>query len=293
MRFIILIVIVVVAAAAGYFALQLARNPQAPQQIITQQEPAVEATNILVARTHVPVGTIITEEMVDQQPWPKHLLLQGFIESGSPESDIVGSVARTEFQAQEPFNKDRLVDAKDANFIAASLPAGMRALTLAVDAISGVAGYIFPGDHVDLMLTHNIPNEIAEGRSNKVRMGYAETLLDDVTVVAVDSRTITPQNNDQRQQAEVKVPTNVTIAVTPEQAQQVRLAEKNGTLSLVLRSLEDRNNAGKPDPTEVTSLIGGTSSVDVVIIRGVDAERAASNISAAPIIAPMISPPTN
>lgn len=290
MRFIILIVVLVVAAAAGYFTLQMTAESQAPQQALAMQEPQVKAVNVLVARDMIPVGTVITEEMLDQQPWPKHLLLDGFVVSGTPDSNVVGMVARSDFQAQEPLNNNKLASATDANFIAASLPAGMRALTVAVDAISGVAGYVFPGDRIDVVITHNIPMEI-EGirRMSAARVGFSETLLSDVAVVAVDSRKLPPRTDDKRQ-PDLKVPTNITLAVSPEDAQKVRLAEKNGSLSLVLRSLKDRENTDSVAPTEISSLVGGANSSTVIIVRGVNVDVSSGSRFVLPPVTPIITP---
>lgn len=292
MRFIILIVIAILASAAGYFALQLAGEPQKPQQVVLGNEPQVEAVSVLVARQPIAVGTIITEEMIDQQPWPKHLLLEGFVLSGAPDSNLVGMVARSDFQAQEPLIRNKLASTADANFIAASLPSGMRAITLAIDAVSGIAGYVFPGDHVDVVLTHNIPNDMDQTRTNTVRMGFSETLLSGIKVVAVDSRTAKQQSGaEQNSQEQVKIPTNITLAVTPEDAQRIRLGEKNGTLSLVLRSLKDRESTDKVSATDVASLAAGANGNSVIIVRGVDVDKVPSGVVFSPAGAPAVSSP--
>jgi pilus assembly protein CpaB len=315
MRFIILIIVLLIAATAGYFTLQVAGGPSPSQKVVTQQEPKVEAVSVLVAREAIPVGTIITEEMLDKQPWPKHLLLDGFVLSGSPDDNLVGMVARSDFQAQEPIIKSKLANPNDANFIAAALPAGMRALTLEVDAISGVAGYIFPGDRVDVVLTHNIPQDVAGVRTSNLKAEYAESLLTDVLVLAVDVRPAVASKTGQQPQKEGKAPTNLTIAVSSEDVQKIRIAEKNGSLSLALRSLKDKEDASKAAPTSVDSITGApvdSDSDSVIIIRGVTATESrlpsamssgampfppgampSQIIMSAPPVAPPAPPPSN
>ncbi len=294
MRFIILIVILLIAAAAGYWTLQLAGGASQPQKVITQQEPQVEAVNIIVARSPISVGTVITEELLDQQPWPKHLLLDGFVRSDSVDSNLVGMVARSEFQAQEPLVKSKLANPNDGNFIAAALPSGMRALTLSVDAISGVAGYIFPGDRVDVVLTHNIPEDVAGARITNLKAEYAESLLSDVQVLAVDVRPQVAPKTGQPPQKENKAPTNITIAVTPEDAQKLRLAEKNGSISFALRSLKYRENGVKSKPTSVDAVtsapVSGQRNDSVLIIRGITASE--SKLPTAAIAPPVFAPPS-
>lgn len=97
-------------------------------------------------------------------------------------------------------------------------------------------------------------------------------------VVAVDSRTISRGSEQRNQAPEVKVPSNITVAVTAEDAQRIRLAEKNGTVSLMLRSLEDKNNMQKTTPTEVSGIFSGAAGDAVVIVRGVTVERSSSSI---------------
>src|SRR5580658_4035513 len=91
------------------------------------------------------------------QTWPKHLKLDDMVEANPSEpSGLLKMVARTPFTKGEPIMLSRLANEKDPSFLAASLPKGMRVVTIAVDQVSGVAGFIFPGDRVDVIITHDI-----------------------------------------------------------------------------------------------------------------------------------------
>ena len=134
MRILLIVLVVAVAAGAGYFILQGSTAPEPQPAPVAEQAPQVQAVNILVAREVVPIGTVITQEMVDQQPWPSHLVLDGFIVAGDGQTNVVGMVTRSELQVQEPLSIYKLANPNDANFIAAALPKDRRALTLQVDA---------------------------------------------------------------------------------------------------------------------------------------------------------------
>lgn len=273
MRILLVIIIMAVAVGAGYMVLQTAK-PQQPVNTIVEEQPTIEAVNILVARKSIPLGTIITEDMIDQQPWPKHLVLSGFILSGGSDTNVIGMVARSEFQAQEPLNKFKLANPNDANFIAASLPNGKRAVTLSVDAISGVAGFIFAGDRIDIIMTHRIPDNIGNnvGRQQSNAIRYSEIVMSDIKVLAVDIRGMNQAPEGGGQQA-ARAPNNITIEVTPEQARQLRLAELNGTLSLALRPLKDQkvitHEVSELGSLTGVELKGEMKSDEVFIIRGV------------------------
>ncbi len=287
MRFVILVVIMVIAVVAGFIALQLASGNK--QTVVTGAPgsptvPQVTAVDVLVARQPIPLGSTITEQMVERQPWPQHLVLEGFIVGDAPQSDVVGMVARADFQAHEPLTRYKLVAPNDANFLAGGLEPGMRAITISIDAVTGVAGYIFPGDRVDLLITHNIVDQMiaAEQSSAPIAGGsnqpkVSELLINNVRVLAVDLRNTNPPAEEHRNVAP-RAPSNITLEVSAEDAQRVRLAEKNGTLSMVLRSHKDRENLEMTSPSILPAVthvnieeVAPPAPKPVLIIRGTQA----------------------
>ena len=298
MRILLIVLVVAVAAGAGYFILQGSTAPEPQPAPVAEQAPQVQAVNILVAREVVPIGTVITQEMVDQQPWPSHLVLDGFMVAGDGQTNVVGMVTRSELQVQEPLSIYKLANPNDANFIAAALPKDRRALTLQVDTISGVGGYIFAGDHIDMILTHRIPIDLADpaeraATSQAVSAGFAETILENIKVLAVEIRGLHAFKSGTEQRQEPRAPTNLTIEVTPEQAQAVRLAERNGSISLALRPLKGQSDSVS-ESTELKDLTSAkidSSKRDdsgVFIIRGVQSNE--SRASFAPAAAGQPSP---
>ena len=185
----------------------------------------------------------------------------------------------------------------------------MRAVTVQVDSISAVAGFIFPGDRVDILLAHNVPQTASNllegergGAGNDTQVATtAEILIPNIRVLAVNDRKPPPppapagqEQNAQPQQPENTTPQNVTVALTQEEAKKLRLAEKNGTLSLALRSMQDMDDEAVGLPVTLVDLSrveGGvedlkgwkkTNGTDerrreqmntgVIIIRGVTAQ---------------------
>jgi pilus assembly protein CpaB len=108
----------------------------------------------------------------------------------------------------------------------------MRAVTVPVSAASAVAGFVFPGDHVDLVLTQSVA-----GGGDGPPLKVAETIIRNLRVLATDQRTDNKVGDDG--QAVVKTFSNVTVEATPKIAEQIEVAKTIGDLSLSLRSLAD------------------------------------------------------
>ncbi|MGB1540228.1 MAG: Flp pilus assembly protein CpaB, partial [Rickettsiales bacterium] len=160
MRLFIIFIAFVVSVGVGLAIWTLTGQEQGDQSTTIVQQPtptevAVQEATIFVARRDVPVGRQLTEEDIDRQPWPQHLVLEDFVKEGS-EVQLIDMVARTPFKAREPFTFSRLGNPNDPGFLAAQLPKGKRAVTIAIDDISGVNGLVYPGDRVDVLIRHTV-----------------------------------------------------------------------------------------------------------------------------------------
>ena len=197
--------------------------------------PAVPVgPKVLVAKKALPVGTIIDAESLSYQPWPKELMQSAYYIEGAPDGDpkqLLGTVVRYAMTAGQPVTRGSLVGPKDRGFLAAALGPGMRAITVPVNASTSVAGFVFPGDRIDLVLTQDVKGG-GEGPALKV----AETVVRNIRVLATDQR-VTSQ--DAEGNTQVRVFSNVTIEVTPKIAEKITVAQSIGTLSLSLRSIAD------------------------------------------------------
>ncbi len=189
---------------------------------------------ILVARKALPVGTIVDAESLAFQAWPKELVQNAYYAEGAPDADIsklIGTVVRNPVTAGQPLTKGALVGPNDRGFLAAALGPGMRAVTVPVSATTGVAGFIFPGDRVDMVLTQEVTGG-GDGPALKV----SETIIRNLRVLATDQR-IDSKNEEGK--TEVKTFATVTLEATPRIAEKIAAAQTMGTLSLALRSIAD------------------------------------------------------
>ena len=189
---------------------------------------------VLVARKALPVGTIIDAESLAYQPWPKELVQSAYYTEGSPDADmtkLLGTVVRYPVTAGQPLTHGALVGPNDRGFLAAALGPGMRAVTVPVNVSSGVAGFVFPGDRVDMVLTQEV-----EGGGDGPPLRVSETIVRNVRVLATDQR-IDSKGEDGK--TEVKTFQSVTVEVTPRIAEKVAVSQSMGTLTLSLRSIAD------------------------------------------------------
>ena len=165
---------------------------------------------------------------------PKELVQSAYFKEGDKGASIdglVGTVVRNAVTAGQPLTQGSLVKPGDRGFLAAALGPGMRAVTVPVSALTGVAGFVFPGDRVDLVLTQNV--NASSGPPLKV----SETIVRNLRVLATDQRA-TP-TLDEKGNTVVTEYKLVTIEATPRIAEKITVAQSIGTISLSLRALTD------------------------------------------------------
>lgn len=265
MRFIFFSIVAVLALIAAVLAFKASDSPVATTAPSVQggdtKQIEYKTKNIYLAKVNIPVGSIIDSSMLIEQPWPENLILENFVLAEQGGQEIVNKIARSSIAANEPFMKSKLANPNDPGFLAAGLPVGMKAITVATDTVTGIAGFIFPGDRVDVTYTYEEIYDVND--SSKVRTGKPTTtavLGSNVRVLAVNLREADPAK------PAVVTPSSITLEVTDELAQLIRLAEKNGTLAFSLRSIHDDS------PTEIKpsgiSDLSHSSGADLVVIRG-------------------------
>jgi pilus assembly protein CpaB len=198
--------------------------------------PVPVGPKVLVAKKALPVGTLIDADSLTFQPWPKELMQSAYYVEGQPDGDpkkLLGTVVRYAITAGQPATRGSLVGPQDRGFLAAALGPGMRAITVPVNVSSGVAGFVFPGDHVDMVLTQQV-----EGGGDGPALKVSETIIRNLRVLATDQR-ITDKDDEGKTQ--VKTFSNVTLEVTPRIAEKIAVAQSLGSLSLALRSIADNS----------------------------------------------------
>lgn len=219
----------VIAIGTALAARSMLAGQSAPKAVAAA--PVPQGPKVLVAQRALPVGTIITADAMSFQPWPKDMVENAyFIDGEADMSNLLGTVVRYPISAGEPVTQGSLVSPGDRGFLAAALGPGMRAVTVPVSAKTGVGGFVFPGDRVDLVLTQTVKGD--EGQALKA----AETILRNLRVLATDQST---ESTTVDGKTVVRAFRTVTLEVTPKIAEKVAVAQTIGTLSLSLRSIAD------------------------------------------------------
>lgn len=190
-------------------------------------DPASSLVQVVVAGRDIPFGQAIQPQMLSVIAWPKTALPPGAVtDIGLLVTDPGGAPRRaTHAIAQgELILVSKVSDFGEKVTIVQSLGPNTRAVAIKVEAETAVGGFVTPGDFVDVVLT--------QGKDEGLR---AVTILQNVRVVGVD------QDADQNTEMP-EVARTVTVEVTAEQGQKLALAQKAGTLSLSLRTLDSAEN---------------------------------------------------
>src|SRR5438270_12561252 len=187
--------------------------------------------SVLVARLGVQRGQILKPDDLVCQDWPEATLDKSYVILGTrtPES-FAGWVARNPIAGGEPLTESKIIAPGDRGFLAAVLRPGMRAISVPVTVTTGISGFVFPGDQVDLLITYQVPAQNTAGSTGGYEHKAAETVLHDVRVIAIDQRL-------ESKAGEAVVAHTATMEVTPKQSEIIALAGEIGKLSLSLRSL--------------------------------------------------------
>jgi pilus assembly protein CpaB len=193
---------------------------------------------IVVAARDIPIGSKIDSSYVKMVRWPRNALPPGVITDSNA---VIGSVAKAEFVEDEPLVTSHLVAAdQTSGVLPLMIPSDMRAMSVAVDDVSDMSGFILPFTKVDVLLSLN--NSEKEGGKSKI-------VLQDIPVLAAAQ---TVQRKDQPQPERV-----VTLLVSPDQAERLAVASTQGKLQLALRGYGD--NAYVPTSgSDVHKVMGET-----------------------------------
>lgn len=270
LRFIVLIVLsLAVAGGAAYMTQTYLRAEREAMAKPAPEPVRAPTTKVLVAAGELAAGTILKRSHIRWQDWPEDGVSDSyFVKQANPDHKLEGAVIRQSLAPGEPITEQRIVRPGDRGFLAAMLSPGMRAISVPVNATTGISGLVFPGDKVDVVLTHTVE---AEQSTTGTKRRASETVLHDIRVLALDQRT-------DDQDGKRIVAKTATVEVTPEQAEKISLAMQLGNLSLVLRPLarEDDEKEDKRLPvtvdSEVSAIVGAprraTKKETVKVVRG-------------------------
>lgn len=238
MRIVLLLVALAAGGTAAYLTTAGSRSAVAEVPVAVTPEVIKEPRmRVLVARTAIGIGQQLLPDSIDWEEWPEGSVLPDYITSeASPDAaeNLSGAVARFAFFPGDPIREQKLV--RDAQgYLSAVLEPGMRGVSVSVSALTGSGGFISPNDHVDVLLTRNLPGSNA-----------SETVLRNVRVLAINARLgetgATGTGTDEEQKSE-RAPTFseaiATLELDETGTQVVIGASSLGRLTLVLRAMSD------------------------------------------------------
>jgi pilus assembly protein CpaB len=223
-------------------------------QSIPVKEVPIATSHAVVAKEAIPVGTLLTKEQLKVVAWPQDSPVPGGF--SSPD-DVVGRGVVAALVPNEPVTETKLAPREAGGGLPPTIPEGMRAMSVRVNDVIGVAGYTVPGTRVDVVVT------VRDGTQTTSRV-----VLDNIQVLTAGT------NYDQAKSKDGQpIPTNVvTLLVTPRDAERLALAQTEGQIVLALRNPLDVNPVettgvrmasllGAPDPQPVKQVVQGRPRV--------------------------------
>jgi pilus assembly protein CpaB len=226
------------------------------QQGATTEAPVTHGL-VVVAAEDISLGTTLEERHLKAVPWNMDAVPAG---AAADPKGLLGRVTMASFVTNEVILPQKLATSETNGIMSLRIPPGMRAVSVPVNKVSGVSGFIAPGTRVDVIVVI-MPK--GEGASRR-----AFTLLQDVRVLAV------AQSLDQRE-TKPAVADTVTLLVSPDEAHRITLASAEGTLQLALRNYQDGDpsTAAGVSITELTGpaeQVAQSKTIQVELIRGPD-----------------------
>ena len=218
--------LLVVLAGAALFGLVAA--VMVSRYLSSTQAYARNLDRVVVAKVDIPIGTRIVAEQLTTAQFPRDAMPNGIFNTTET---VVGRVAVVNIAAREPVTDFRLAPEGSMGGLSAIIPEGYRAMTVRVNDVVGVAGFLQPNAMVDVVVVIE-PNGRTGGQDT-----VSKIVLQNIKVLAVGQNLDRPDND--REATAVRA---VTLQVTPEQAEKLALASTEGKLQLVMRSATDQGD---------------------------------------------------
>jgi pilus assembly protein CpaB len=217
---------IAVAALLGLLAVFLLQNYLAGQRAADRTQAVLAGTTpVVVAAQPIGRGVALQPQLLKVVRYPQGSVPAGALTDVGQASQGGQRLALRAFAPNEPILGDRITTPGGKLILSAVLTPGMRAVTFRSDDVAGVAGFVLPGDKVDILLTRSLGG-------NSEQSTITQVLAQNIKILAVD------QLADQGADKPV-VARSMTIEVTPELAQSIRLAQSVGSVSLALRQIGD------------------------------------------------------
>jgi len=198
---------------------------------------------VVIAKVEIPVGSRIIAEQLAVAQFPRNVTPEGAYTSMDK---LLDRVAVVRIAAREPVTESRLAPVGAAGGLSSVIPEGFRAMTVKVDEVVGVSGFIMPGTLVDIVVVTQPPK--ASGQEEMV----SKIVLQNIKVLA-SGQNIDKPKNDRDVERSIRA---VTLQVTPEQAEKLALASSEGKLQLVMRNSVDQADEPTSGANKKSLLLG-------------------------------------
>jgi len=235
--FIFSLVIALVAAGSVYYYLDNLKK--------TYQYEG-DYIQVVVAKQHIPARTKVLSKMIEIKELPGKYINEKVV--NKPE-DVVGKLTVSEILPGEILRTEKLANGKDIeDGLAFLVKPGMRAITVAVDDVSGLAGLLRTGDKVDVLGTFSLP-----ASADHENTSYTSFLIQNAEVLSLNQELANSDQPDISGKKQINYK-NVTLLVSPTDSQYLTLCSEKGKIRLILRSPDDQNIISIP-PVKMSQLI--------------------------------------
>ena len=245
------ILIILIGISIAFAAALLAYKKFQDKPITTVEEKSVDILPVAVAKMDLPWGTFIDKSMIKNMikmvPYLKESLPSGYF------SDRLALEGRTliyPVKINEPIFESKLAPTSvTSGGIAAVLSLKKRAMSVKVNKVIGISGFIHPGNRVDVLVTTK------QKRGESSSLSITKTVLENILVLAIGVE----MGNDDKQKKSKGVDV-ITLEVTPEEGEKLALATNSGTIQLALRNFADTEDVMTPGSTVKTLLASYSES---------------------------------
>ena len=233
------------------------------------QAYAKNLNSVVVAKVDIQPGEKIIAEQLASVQFPANAMPDGTVDSMDK---LIGRVAVVQIAAREPVTDFKLAPEGSAGGLSAVIPEGYRAMTVKVDDVVGISGFVMPGALVDIVVVINPVEQ--NGQQNPI----SKIVLQNIKVLANGQNIDRPKND--REAESVKA---VTLQVTPEQAEKLALASSEGKLQLVMRNSVDQGDE-QTLGVDKRILLGGERAKPVPDAGSLKSEQPKQTTAPAPVM---------
>lgn len=263
LRLSIIFVFMLATVALGLIAYNM-NMPKPPVPVLEVAEKAPAPTvGYLVAAHPLPRGTLARDDdfTVRSVQSSDAVPAGALLDNADVKIGLRGALVRNFLDTGTPVTSKDILRPRERGFLASVLAPDSRAISINVDAASGVSGLIWPGDYVDVVLTQESTTRAESKNPDHQHGTLSETVVQNVRIVAIDQDIV--QAGPAGNAAAGKVARTVSLQLAPEQVKKVTVAGQLGKLTLAVRSAVDRQDIGDSDTTVVVYARAGSTKYSV------------------------------